>query len=113
VGKWLGLLLVAVSLSCSDGGGDGENQGDKTIGEPCDDDTECSSDNCVAAGVCSEYCATHSDCGCDAGTSNENIANGGCGLACVEGLCTRPCESDLQCGGTTECQQLSPFSACQ
>lgn len=104
-------LFAILALSCSDGG-DGGGGGSKAIGEPCENSEECSSGTCVAAGVCSEFCKTHSDCGCDPDTSNADIANGGCGLACVEGFCTRPCMSDLQCGGTTECQDLGSFSAC-
>lgn len=81
-----------------------------TIGAPCSNGGQCSSLSsgyCSQAGVCSRPCAVHSDCGCPANTTNGDIAQGGCGTACINvgtiAVCTRVCANNSDCEGATTC----------
>jgi hypothetical protein len=85
------------------------------IGDVCSTDDDCQGihdGTCAGAGVCSAPCAIHSDCGCPAGTTDGDILDGRCDVACVEDACARVCTSGLECAGNTACEPTLTFSAC-
>jgi hypothetical protein len=96
-------VCAVIVIAC--GGGSGQ------IGADCSGDAECSgvstqsSPGVCASGfeVCTRACTEHQDCGCANGTTNETIADGKCGNACVGGACVRVCANNSQCRGQTAC----------
>jgi hypothetical protein len=117
-GWWAMAFVFGVSgsflggCSSSDGGGGGSTSSAK-LGEACSDKVPCAEGVCAGAGVCTKSCQTHYDCGCSYSTTNGDIANGLCGLACTDNECARVCSSNLDCAGGLSCTFVSPFKACQ
>jgi hypothetical protein len=99
----------------------GSTSGDPdTVGESCSGDSDCESipdGYCANAGVCTTTCVTHVDCGCPAGTVNNDIAAGECSAACItyddgSSYCQRVCSSSSQCDGETRCTELDFYGVC-
>jgi hypothetical protein len=102
------LVVVGISVvACSGGSG--------SIGAPCSGQSQCSGLStgnsvgfCNQLGVCTRDCTAHADCGCAAGTTNGDLANGKCGYSCVNvgtaAVCAKICANNAQCAGTTTCQ---------
>jgi hypothetical protein len=110
----LAVLHVASLGACSGNGSDDEAPaGPGEIGALCAGDSDCKGGKCAAAGVCTRTCTLHSECGCAPNTTNQNIIDGACSVACVLGACARTCKTSLECQGSTDCQATdSYFSVC-
>jgi hypothetical protein len=108
------MLLVALLGACSGGGNDdAEDGGPGEIGGVCGADSDCKGGKCAAAGVCTRACSLHSECGCAPNTTNQDIIDGDCSVACVLDSCARTCKTSLECHGSTDCQATdSYFSVC-
>lgn len=108
------MLAIAWLGACSGNPNDAETSGTGQIGRVCSADTDCLGGTmCAAAGVCTKGCGLHSDCGCLANTTNQDITSGACEVACVKYTCARVCETSLECPGSTDCQATdSGFSVC-
>ena len=101
----LGTCAV-VAVACS--------SGSAAIGAACSAQSDCSSLSdannvgfCNQLGVCTRDCTAHEDCGCAAGTTNDDLANGKCGAACVNvgtsAVCAKICANNTSCRGQTTC----------
>ena len=95
---------------------------EEAVGMSCSTDADCSDaldeGYCPNAAVCTRHCTNHSDCGCDAETTNGDIAAGKCKSACVgttgssKHYCLRVCSSNGDCEGSTSCEFLNSYSVC-
>lgn len=81
------------------------------IGRYCASSEDCSGVPeiyCPAAGVCTRQCSYHSDCGCLADTTNEDLTWGRCDAACVltmaGAFCFRSCQRTSDCANAFVCQ---------
>jgi hypothetical protein len=110
----LAMLFVASLGACTGNGPDGgADAGTGEIGGVCGGDSDCKGGTCAAAGVCTRACGLHSDCGCPPNTTNQDLIDGSCSVACVLGACARTCKTSLECRGSTDCQATdSYFSVC-
>ena len=106
----VGVLLGVLPAGCSS---DNDDTPAPKLGEACSSSNKCAEGSCAGAGVCTKTCDTHQDCGCAAGTTNNDVVNGLCGLSCTEGECTKVCKSNLDCAGGTECVSGSSHKTCQ
>jgi hypothetical protein len=104
------VMLSGLVVACS---GSDDEEASKAIGAECTSDSGCASGVCAPAGVCSKSCDMHSDCGCSAGTTNGDIADGFCDFGCSNGMCAAVCDSDLDCAGGTECQGGGVWASCE
>ena len=100
-----GLLAALAVAGCS-------GSPAKAVGEGCSSDAACSDlpgAYCAADGTCSRGCVVHSDCGCEAGTTNDSIDAGRCAAECVQstpgapGLCWRVCQAGSDCDDAQRC----------
>ena len=98
--RLVGVLVLAgvFALACSSGAG--------SIGASCSG-TCGDNDFCNQLGVCTRSCTTHADCGCAPGTTNADIANGKCSVACTNAgtttVCAATCANNATCNGQTTC----------
>jgi hypothetical protein len=113
----VGVLAAIASLSmmgCSSSD-DKPNTPANKIGEPCSTTAECSApagSYCAKGGMCTRTCTMHSDCGCAAGATNQDIVDGKCKFSCIsfttgDSYCLNTCTSSSDCHGTTTCQATS------
>jgi hypothetical protein len=119
IAKWAAAGFVcAVSAACADSqSDDGEDAGADAsallgIGEACTESAECASGDCAGAGVCTADCSAHTDCGCAMGTTNLDIAEGRCDVGCMESVCVRVCQTQIDCAGGTECFAGDVWNGC-
>jgi hypothetical protein len=96
----------------------------KRLGQECFANFECMSSRCSNPftgnrGVCTRDCTTHDNCGCAAGTTNDDIAAGACPTACATigarvPVCLRVCGAAAQCGGNLVCFPTNAgFGVCE
>ncbi len=128
-----GLIIGSVPVfglaGCSSDDSSSKPSAASIIGKACSTDSTCTglSNGYCANGtsttagpmVCTKACATHSDCGCPANTTNGDIADGKCADACVMvdsstslSVCLKVCSSSSQCQGSTSCQAGTSYSVC-
>jgi hypothetical protein len=107
----LTLLFLAALGACSGNGDDASDGGVGEIGQICSADADCKGGTCAPAGVCTLACSLHSDCGCATNTTNQDIIDGYCSVACVRNACGRVCKTSLECPGSTDCQATDSYFA--
>jgi len=108
-GKALGVALIGALVVMT---GACEPDALETVGLACGDTGDCEafeSAYCTELGICAAACSTHSDCGCPAGTTGEEIQAGACWARCVVdssglGICVRACGEDADCDGLSVCE---------
>lgn len=108
-GKALGVALMGVAAlmmaAC-------EPDALETVGLACGATDDCEAFEgayCAELGICSAACSVHSDCGCVAGTTSDDIQAGACWARCVvdsagSGFCARACGEDADCDGLSVCE---------
>lgn len=92
------------------------------VGANCTSDAKCQSISagyCAPVGVCTATCVAHSDCGCPAGTTNQDVAAGRCSTQCVtleagatSGFCFRTCLANSQCASGSSCDLAEGSGIC-
>lgn len=111
---WLLGVVAVVSSGCSSDAASGTGTGTGAkLGETCNATTKCAEGECATAGFCTKDCAHHTDCGCAAGITDQDIADGACPLACTQGSCLKVCKTYQECG-TASCNVTpSVYMACE
>jgi hypothetical protein len=109
------VLLVGLAVGALDGCSSDATSGTSAkLGETCGGSVKCAEGECAAAGFCTKSCANHSDCGCRADASDQDIANGSCDFACTSGSCLKVCKTFHDCGGDASCNVTpSVYLACE
>ena len=106
------VVMAEAALGCSSDATPASGSSAK-LGDTCNDSVKCSEGECATAGFCTKSCGSHSDCGCASGTTDQDIANGACPLACTDGSCLKVCKTYHDCG-TASCNVTrSVYMACK
>ena len=109
-----------IGTDCADCGPRTIHAPDTDIGNSCISTADCSATPhgfCASIGICTRECANHQDCGCPAGTGDDDVMAGRCAAACLPDsthtlYCMRVCGADAHCDAPSVCILFPSIGLC-